>query len=157
MAKVLDVHYTGGTASMWRAIGPVVVVLLLGRRLPAAVTSGDDPSAPVPFRWSLNESPRPDGHRLRLFGGTMHSIPSSVRLVSPGGQVVASALATFSTNGGLCGDTQSVGTASAELPLAPAEAPAFRGSWPAGYRIEAEVGGAWRPVTLTYAGCKTAD
>jgi hypothetical protein len=140
------------------ALAVATVVLLAGCRIYPSVTSGDDPATAVPLSWSLNESPRPDGHRLRFYGGTMHSIPGSLRVVTPSGQVVASGTATFSASGGgLCGDTQAVGTARAELPLPAAEVAAFRSGWPAGYRVEAEVGGTWRPAALTHAGCTTAE
>jgi hypothetical protein len=136
----------------------ITAALLAGCRIYPSVTSGDDPTTAVQLTWSLNESPRPDGHRLRLYGGTLHSIPSSLRLVSSSGQVISSAAAIFTPSGGeLCGNTQAVGTASAELPLPAAEVPNFRSTWPAGYRVEAEVGGAWKSTTLTYAGCNTAE
>jgi hypothetical protein len=124
-------------------------------RLPVAVSSGDDPNAGVPLRWSLNDSPRPDGHLLRVYGGTMHSIPAAVRLLGPGGQLVSSAPATFAPGAGLCGDTSGAGVAGADLPLPAANVADFRGGWPAGYRLEAEVGGTWLPVAQTHAGCTT--
>jgi hypothetical protein len=134
------------------------VLVLVGCSINPGVNSGDDRSALVPVYWSLNDSPRSDGHRLRLHGGTLHSIPSTFRLLSPSGQILASATATFSpSGGGLCGNTQAVGTATAELPLPATEVAAFRAGWPSGYRVEAEVGGAWRPTMLTHAGCTTAD
>ena len=135
----------------------LIAVLLLGCRVTGPVTLVDDPAAGVPLRWSLNESPRPDGHRLRVYGGTMHSVPSSVRLIDASGQVIASVPATFGTGGGLCGDTDGPGVAGAELPLAATNVADFRSGWPANYRVEAEVGGAWLPAALTYAGCNTAD
>jgi hypothetical protein len=132
-------------------------VILSGCRVPVSVSSGDDPAAGVPLRWSLNESPRPDGHRIRVYGGTMHSIPSSVRLLGPTGQVVGSASATFSPGAGLCGDTQGAGVAGADVPLPAANVADFRSGWPSGYRIEAEVGGTWLPTVLTHAGCNSTD
>jgi hypothetical protein len=136
----------------------VFAILVAGCRISPAVTSGDEATAAVPVTWSLHESTRPDGNQLRLYGGTLHSIPSSLRLVSPSGHVLSSAVATFSPSGGApCGDTQAVGAASAELALPGAEVANFRAGWPAGYRVEAEVAGVWKSTALTYAGCNTSD
>src|SRR3954447_4769155 len=93
---------------------------------------------PVPMRWSLNDSPRADGHRLRVAGGTLHAIPARVRLVRAPAQEIAEASAAFDPGRGLCGDTSGAGTASAELPLSSSDAAAFRGGWPTGYVIEAQ-------------------
>lgn len=135
-----------------------VVLLLLGCRISPGVSSADAPTSAVPFSWSLNDSPHPDGHRLRFYGGTLHSIPSQVRLVGPSGQVITTAAAIFSpSSGALCGVSQAVGTASVELPLPAAEVANFRRGWPAGYRVESEVGGVWQSTTLTHAGCTTTE
>jgi hypothetical protein len=109
------------------------------------------------MRRSLNESPRLDGHRIRVHGGTMHSIPSAVRLIGPSGQVVGSAAAAFSPGAGLCGDTQGAGVAGADVPLPAANVADFRAGWPSGYKLEVEVGGMWRSAVLTHAGCTTSD
>ena len=121
------------------------------------VTSAGDPTAPVPFEWSTHTSHRPDGHRLHLQGGTLHAIPSEVRLVSPTGQTIASAPAVQLTDSddGLCGERR--GVARADLPLPAADIAKFRDGWPAGYRVEVLVGGVWRPAQLTFAGCVSIE
>lgn len=105
------------------------------------ITSAGDPSAPVPFRWSTHTSHRPDGHRLRLQGGTLHAIPSELRLVDASERIVASAAAvpTSDPQDALCG--RGAGLVRAELPLSAPELGAFRAAWPAGYRPEARIAG----------------
>ncbi|MBI4496830.1 MAG: hypothetical protein HY689_02885 [Chloroflexi bacterium] len=125
---------------------------------PTPITSAGDPTAPVPFQWTVHESHRPDGHRLRLQGGTLHAIPSEVRLRNSGGQTSASAPAKLLTQAdtGLCRG-QPQGMVGADLPLPPADLAAFRSDWPSGYQVEVQVGGVWRPAQLTFAGCRSIE
>ncbi|HEV8635093.1 MAG TPA: hypothetical protein VG370_12745 [Chloroflexota bacterium] len=125
---------------------------------PSPVTSAGDPAGPIPFVWSTHTSHRPDGHRLRLQGGTLHAVPGELRLVDPAGRVVSSVALSprLGAQHGLCG--QGVGVVQVDLPLPASELGSFRdGAWPPGYRVEAEVGGAWRPTELAFAGCASIE
>ncbi len=112
---------------------------------PAPITSAGDPSAVVPFRWTMQ--PDGPGGLLLLQGGTLHAIADEVRVLDAGGVVVTSAPTTMlgAGDGGLCGEPQAQGMVAAELRL-----PDVR-NWPDQYRLEAKVGEAWRPVRLTKA------
>jgi hypothetical protein len=47
--------------------------------------------------------------------------------------------------------------ASAEIPLDSTLVSMFRAGWPVGYALEAQVGGAWHPASLSHAGCTTQE
>jgi hypothetical protein len=122
----------------------------------APVTSADESTGPVPMRWALNDSPRPDGSQLRLQGGTMHAIPKTVKLLDAAGQEISQAVADFQPGASLCG-AEDPGLTRADVPLPPAEVPGFRPGWPTGYRVEVNVAGTWYPADLTSAGCTTTE
>lgn len=116
-------------------------------------TSGDDPSTPVPFQWTLADAGARGAPVLALSGGTLHSIPSQVRLLGPAGQVVASAPASGTSPAGAC--PEAPGLAHALLPLPAAARPSFEsGAWPAGFRLEAQVAAAWRPAAVAATRCQ---
>lgn len=121
------------------------------------VTSAGDPAEPVPFEWSVHTSQQPDGHVLQLRGGTLHAVPSELRLLDRTGRVVSGGPAAWVADGGppLCDRRE--GVTRADLPLPAAEVANFRADWPAGYRLEARVGGGWRVAQLTFAGCRSND
>ena len=130
------------------AIVPAAIAALLlvgctvgARPSPKPITSAGDPAAAVRFRWALA------GETLRLQGGTPHAIADEVRLRDAAGQTVASAPAVplGAGEGGLCGEPQAQGTVRAELRLPDPS------RWPGQLRLEARVGGAWRPAGLTQA------
>ena len=122
------------------------------------VTSAGDPSAPVPFWWTVHESHSPDGHRLRLQGGTLHAIASEVRLLDATGQAIASAPTELlsASDSGLCGGPAR-GTVRVDVSLPASDLPAFGGGWPSSYRVEAHVGDRWRRAELTFAGCRSIE
>ena len=109
------------------------------------ITSASDPSAAVPFHWTLQ--PEGSGGILRVQGGNLHAIAGEVRVVDAAGKTVASTPTTplGANDGGLCGSPQAQGMVGAELRLPDAS------KWPGQYRLEAKVGNAWRPVQLTKA------
>jgi hypothetical protein len=129
------------------------------------ITSAGSPTGPVPFIWSTHVSHREDGHRLFLQGGSLDTVVDEVRLVSPDGTVVAGATTVplKETDHSLCETTIERGMVQAGVPLSRSELEPFRGNrssfgtWPSGYRVEARVGGAWRPVQLTFAGCLSIE
>jgi hypothetical protein len=108
---------------------------------PTPITSAGDPAAPVPFRWELAAG------TLRLQGGTLHAIADEVRVRDAGGQAVASAPAVplGASATGLCGEPRAQGMVRAEVRLPDP------GRWPGQLRLEARVGGTWRPAQLTQA------
>src|SRR5262245_1789116 len=147
---------------MRRSILALLLLTLAACRGPAVspqapITSAGDPAAPVPFRWSVHESHRADGHRLLLQGGTLHAIPSEVRLLDPSGRVVSGGPAEplGESGTGLCGDR--AGVVSAALPLPASELASFRSDWPKAYRVEVRVGGTWRAADLSFAGCRSIE
>lgn len=118
----------------------------------APITSAD-PTAPVPFRWTTVET-HTSGSFLHVQGGTLHAIPSAVRLLGPSGAVVAEGEARPVAAGepGLCGE-EYAGMVAAELSVPSAVVDALGTEWDAAYRLEAQVGGEWRATALTFAGC----
>jgi hypothetical protein len=124
--------------------------------VPVVVTSAGNPSDPVPFRWVLASDAATATTTLRLQRGTLHAIPSAVRLVDASDQVIALAATIFAPGGrpDLCGGSNFAGMTEADLPLSPSTATAFaEDAWPTGYRLEAEVGGMWRPVEVEEVVC----
>lgn len=118
-----------------------------GNSATGPITSAPDPADPVPFRWTLQDG------ALLLQGGTLHTIPSEVRLLGPSGQVVGRASATPVQGSGDC--PEGAGVARAEVALPGAVQAAFQSDqWPDTYALEVLVGGTWRPTTLTAASCK---
>lgn len=118
-----------------------------------ATTSADPPGAPIPAQWTTHTSHSPDGSRLLVHAGTLHSIPSRLRLLDGGGATVSVA-ATRSVDDLSSSCIDGPEPVGAELPLPATALARFAGaSWPAGYRLEAELGGTWRPVSPTFANC----
>ncbi len=150
---------------MLRLKSPLAVVTLLlvmlslnaCQNLPTGVvpptTPVMDELSTVTFYWSYE-----DGHegygsddRLLLQGGDEYSVPGEIRLLNPAGQTVAVAQ-PYPAPPGLCG--KQWGDYRASLPISDTELDAFYGGkWPAGYRLEVEFQGSWRPARLIYAGC----
>lgn len=127
------------------------------------VTSLGDPTGPVPVFWSVQTSHRPDGHRLRIEGGTIHAIAGEVRLLDGAGRVAASQPTRLvgASDLGICGGRPR-GTFAVDLPLSEGDLQAFtlsgQGSrWPDEYRLEVQVGGVWRPGSPTFAGCASIE
>ncbi|MHB1131038.1 MAG: hypothetical protein ACYC4L_01480 [Chloroflexota bacterium] len=116
------------------------------------ITSAD-PNKPVPFVWSTVQT-HFSGSLLRLQGGTLHAIPAAVRLIGPGGEVVATSdtRPVGAGEAGLCGEG-ATGLVAADLAVSRQAVEALGAQWPANYSLEAQVGGEWRATTLTFAGC----
>jgi hypothetical protein len=137
-------------------VSALVLLLPNGDQVVGPITSAPDPSEPVPFLWALHRSHSAAGHRLLLSGGTIHAVPSDVRLVDSTGQVVATAATSPAADGNSCPGSR--GIARAELPLRTELLAAFAGGEaPADYQIEARVGGTWRSTVLTFAGCESTE
>ena len=123
------------------------------------ITSAGDPGAPVAVVWSTHAGRTASDHRLLVEGGTLHAIPSEMRLLDATGTVVASAPALPTSDGspGLCGAAPG-GLARAALPISAADLQRLRaGTWPPALRLELRVGGRWQPAAPTYAGCVSGD
>ena len=137
-----------GTRSLPYSAGAIMLLSVLtacmhlAQPTIAPITSTGDPAAPVPFHWTLP----PDG-LLRLQGGNPHALASELRLLDATGRAVADGPATPLGAGaaGLCGVDQPHGMVGGSLQLPDAS------KWPGQYRLEAKVGGVWRPTQLTKA------
>lgn len=122
----------------------------------APLTSAGDRSQPVPFVWTTHQSHRATGNRLIFQGGTIHALPERVRLLDPAGKVVATAdTRPPRTPADPC--PGSAGIVRAELPMAEEMLTPFLGEWPAGYRVEAQVGGTWLATETRFAGCRSIE
>ena len=110
----------------------------------------------MPFVWATYRGHAPDRALLLLQGGTLHSIPDRVRLLDPTGQLLGTAQAGSSKPDESC--LEGPGPVHAILPLPGATLQLFQGgAWPAGYRLEAEVAGVWRPVLASFGGCAVTE
>lgn len=98
--------------------------------------------------WSTHESHSPTGHRVFL-GVRSGAVPDEARLLDARGQVVASAVFGPVPAYGCLGAAASVAALSVPLEVVQG----FRPDGAAGYRAEARVGAAWRPVRLVSTGC----
>lgn len=103
--------------------------------------------------WTTHESHSPNGHRVSL-GVRSGAVPDEARLIDPSGPVVASAaFGPARPNEGCLGAATSV--AALAVPLEVVRA--FRPDVAAGYRVEARVGGTWRPARLVSIGCTSME
>lgn len=130
----------------------VLFAILLGACAPSA-SSADPPGAPLPARWATLTTHRPDGSRLLVHAGTLHSIPSRIRLIDASGATVAM-VATRSVDDLDSSCIEGLEPVGAELPVPRTTLALFAGgSWPTGYRLEGEVGGTWRATSPIFANC----
>lgn len=103
--------------------------------------------------WTTHESHSPDGHRVSL-GVRSGAVPDEARLLDRSGRVVASAaFGPPRPYEGCLGAAASV----AALPVPLEVVQAFRPDPAAGYRVEARIGGAWRPARLVSTGCASME
>lgn len=103
--------------------------------------------------WTTHESHSPNGHRLSL-GVRSGAVPDEARLLDPSGQLVASAaFGPPRPSEGCLGAAASV----AALAVPREVVRAFRPDIAAGYRVEARVGGTWRPGRLVSIGCVSME
>lgn len=103
--------------------------------------------------WTTHESHSPNGHRVSL-GVRSGAAPDEARLLDRSGQVVASAVfGPPRPYEGCLGAAASV----AALPVPLEVVRAFRPDPAAGYRVEARIGGAWRPARLVSTGCASME
>jgi hypothetical protein len=117
----------------------------------APITSAD-PTLPVPFVWSTTQT-HSAGSYLNLQGGTLHAIPSAVRLIGPGGVVAESdTKPVVAGEPGLCGE-ENGGLVTATLAVTRQMAETLGAEWADGYRLEALVGSEWRETAPIFAGC----
>lgn len=107
----------------------------------------------VVLYWTTHESHSPNGHRVSL-GLRSGVVPDEARLLGHRGQVVASAaFGSARPYEGCLGAAAAV----AALPVPLEVVRAFRPTAAAGYRVEARIGGTWRPAQLVSTGCLSME